>query len=481
MDIFDEIYFESLDSKQPLSPPTPVISSLHAANITTASSHKFVQPTGVRAAADSPASSLAASAPSFATSSAVTPHRFAELHTLSQNLRLDSEIVSQARSLQFIIIIVPVLDSFAAHFRGNAVGHCLWYPAMSTFTLAGSGVLTHYAAAKSWCIQNMYDAVPIETLEVWKSPKVDAGSCDATLQHAHSFVTISSDSEDSGTDNCRFASTDFSNQRIEERNSRAKVVILDGDSSCESISATTPCPYHCPYQPHLIKCCSNNPLVPGDLLLKAIHEDHAPESEHLDAAASAQAPPDSTAATASPDDSFVYAQRPHQDEPPDSSSVDEEILSCLMPFCETYGRVLRLDCGHTFCTSCLESQRLAKPKKKRSHHRPNKNRSKAMRAKAHVRMKCALCVRPFKMSLLELSAQPSSAVPRVSTAVGLPVEGGGRQVARPPEAQAASVHSSCAYNSAASWNRWDLCWAKLVREQLCVRSCDRNSQNLFTC
>jgi hypothetical protein len=175
------------------------------------------------------------------------------------------------------------------------------------------------------------------------------------------------------------------------------------------------------------------------------------------------------------------AQRPRQDEPPDSSSVDEEILSCLMPYCETYGRVLRLDCGHTFCTSCLESHRLAKPKKKRSHHRPNKNRSKAMRAKAHVRMKCALCVRPFKMSLLELSAQPISGIPLVSTPVGLPAEGGGRQVvvARHPVAQAASEHSSCAYNSAASVKRWDLCWAKLVRELLCMRSCDCNSQILF--
>ena len=139
MDIFDEIYFESRDSKQPLSLPTPAISSAHTANIRTASSRKFVQPTGVRAAAGSPAKSLAASAPSFATSSAVTPHRFAELHTLSQNLYLDIGLVSQARILQFSIIIAPVLDSFAAHFRGNAVGHCLWYPATSTFTLACSG------------------------------------------------------------------------------------------------------------------------------------------------------------------------------------------------------------------------------------------------------------------------------------------------------------------------------------------------------
>jgi hypothetical protein len=172
--------------------------------------------------------------------------------------------------------------------------------------LHARGVLTYCAAAKSWCIQNLYDAVPIETLEVWRSsPKVDAGSCDATLQHAHSIVTISSDSEDSGTDNCRFASTDSSNQRIGERGSRAKVVIIDGDSSCESISSATPCPYHCAHQPHFIKCCSKNALLPGNLLLKAIHEDQSPESEHFDAAASAQAPPDSTAATASPDDSFV--------------------------------------------------------------------------------------------------------------------------------------------------------------------------------
>jgi hypothetical protein len=139
MDIFDEIYFESLDSNQPLSPPTPVISSVHTANITAASSHNFVQPTEVRAAAGSLASSLAASAPSFATASAATPHRFAELHTLSQNLRLDSGIVSQARSSQLIIIIVPVLYSFAAHFRGNAFGQCLWYPSTSTFTLCRLG------------------------------------------------------------------------------------------------------------------------------------------------------------------------------------------------------------------------------------------------------------------------------------------------------------------------------------------------------
>jgi hypothetical protein len=155
-------------------------------------------------------------------------------------------------------------------------------------------------------------------------------------------------------------------------------------------------------------------------------------------------------------------KRPRHDVRDDSRPPNELKIACMMPFCETEGRVINLECAHSFCITCLESQMRARPKKRPGQYRPNLKRSKIKKAHVHVRMACALCVRPFKMSLSQLTEQPEGGV--ISSEVP----------AQPcqPSATARSLvhgqypdalqHSQRLSGAAVSWQKWDLCWAKVV-------------------
>jgi hypothetical protein len=353
-------------------------------------------------------------------------------------------------------------------------------------------------------MQHMYDAVPVEVVEAWKSPKVDASCADATHKPVISYVTISSDSEGSSNSDCRGSRCNLSLLRPAKGLAvRTKdIVTIDSDSSLDIDGfAATSSHSRRSYRPLPIKTRPSVASPLNEKLLMTTLEKHPSSPEALVADVASQVLPVSEvgprdfhfsrpnafeeetvslsslhtkksalSADSSPNSikvsqasaQYKRARQDNDDSPAEAFSVDEGQLSCLMPFCETQGRVLLLDCGHAFCTGCLESQRLAKPKKKRSHYRPNLKRSKSTRAHVHVRMKCALCMRSFKMSLLELASQPGDAVQRAS------IEGSSSACVQPvdlrPQAQ---DMLSCSDSPVTPWKQWDLCWAQVVRERAC--------------
>jgi hypothetical protein len=374
---------------------------------------------------------------------------------------------------------------------------------------------TTCAAAKDWCTQFIYDAVPLEIVEAWKFPQVDTSYSKATHEAVTSYVTISSDSDvcdDCSNSETVFKRSDCSLQLLKEGLVKpVDIVTIDSDSSPDShIVPPSAAPGHgdCshPLPPMEERLSIDSPFVERTMM--ATYDEKLWNSNSLISGLAAHLLPVSEAAAPFGDgrapvrhfshinvDEEGYASASSLDskssevssessplnlqsniEPlspsrcgkrsrrcnahhcPDSLSVDQEKLACLMPYCETQGRVLRLDCGHVFCTSCLESQRLAKPRQRNGHYRPNLKRSKATRAHVHVRMKCALCVHPFKMSLLELSAQSTDAVQPVTVDHGSSMRV--TQVSRPLHKKEPSSFSD---TSVTSWKRWDLCWAKVVR------------------
>lgn len=99
MDIFDEIYFESLQSIEmlPLKRSSVARSVLSAGN--------WASLTHVHGLCESPASGrpLVAQGPSHATSSTTTSHQPADVAVLSRSLRLDRGLVNQASALMLSV------------------------------------------------------------------------------------------------------------------------------------------------------------------------------------------------------------------------------------------------------------------------------------------------------------------------------------------------------------------------------------------
>jgi hypothetical protein len=102
----------------------------------------------------------------------------------------------------------------------------------------------------------------------------------------------------------------------------------------------------------------------------------------------------------------------------------------------------------------------AQPKKRPGQYRVNLKRSKIKKAHAHVRMACALCVRPFKMSLSQLTAQPEGAV--ISSDVpAQPSQPSATACSRVRGQYPDALHHLQRLSGAAvSWQKWDLCWQK---------------------
>ena len=86
-----------------------------------------------------------------------------------------------------------------------------------------------------------------------------------------------------------------------------------------------------------------------------------------------------------------------------------------------------------------------------------------MQAHASVRLTCALCVRPFKMSHLQLAAPPPDSI---NHAVAPAARFDAAETAIYGRQRGSHCEAAEPCAPATSWARWDLCWAKMVRQRI---------------